>query len=304
MTSATSANMANQPVFQPLTKVLGARVGGVDCRDVDDDLWQLILAAFNRHHLLVFPEQSLSPEQHADFMERFGELDVHPQELSARTTLPLPGHPRVELMENKPGNYGPRASAWHTDVTFRGKPPAVTSLYGVETPVGCADTIWGSMRAVFDSCSPGLQATLRELRAVHATAFVRGASRAGSIDYDPTVESDPRKSVPEATYRDEVAHPVVHGHDAGFDTLYINPAFVSRIEGRDDAESDNLLSFLYRRGTEPNFTYRHAWSKGDLVLWDNRCTMHYGVNDYGEADRRVLHRTTGAPFQVHASRRA
>ena len=123
---------------EPLTKRLRARLLGVDCRKVDAATWSMILHAFHTHHVLVFPNQDLPPDQHAAFMERFGELDIHPQELSARTTLPLSENPKVELMLNKPGNYGPRAAAWHTDVTFRKEPVAGPSLYGIEPPPACA----------------------------------------------------------------------------------------------------------------------------------------------------------------------
>jgi taurine dioxygenase len=285
-----------------LTGTFGARIRGLDCGAISDAQWDAVVAAFHRYHVLVFADQSLSPDQHAAFMERFGELDIHPQELSARSTLPLPGFPKVELMENRPGTYGPRASAWHTDVTFRPKPPAVTSLYGVQTPIGCADTVWACLRLVLDECSEGLRATLRNLKAVHATAFVRGGAQAGSINYDPTSEDDPRKKESlQAQYREPVAHPVVHRHEAGFETLYINPAFVSGIEGWSEPESQMLLQWLYDQAMHPNYTYRHQWQRHDLVVWDNRCMMHYGVNDYGENDTRVLHRTTGHPFDVKPS---
>lgn len=289
--------------IEPLTKRLGARIHGVDCRAVDDAAWSEILQAFHDHHVLVFPDQDLTPDQHVTFMERFGELDLHPQELSARSTLPLPENPKVELMLNKPGNYGPRAAAWHTDVTFRDEPVAVTSLYGVETPAACADTIWTSMRAVFEDLTDGMKQTLRNLNAVHATAFVMGEKgKAGQDAYDPTKEKDPQKKNLQAQYRDEVIHPVVHRHEAGYETLYVNPAFVHRLDGWSPEESKSLLGWLYKRATLANYTYRHRWTQRDLVAWDNRCTMHFGVNDYGEEDRRTLHRTTGAPFSVHASR--
>jgi len=302
---ANTAELRNSaPIeIESLTKRLGARLHGVDCSDVDDETWSAILAAFHTHHVLVFPDQDLTPDQHANFMERFGFLDVHPQELSARTTLPLPENPKVELMLNKPGNYGPRAAAWHTDVTFRDEPVAVTSLYGVETPTACADTIWTSMHAVFDDLTDGLKTTLRGLNAVHATAFVMGdKGKAGQDSYDPTEEIDPKKQNLKAQYREEVIHPVVHRHEAGYETLYVNPAFVHRIEGWSKEESDALLGLIYKRATLANYTYRHRWTSRDLVAWDNRSTMHFGVNDYSEADRRTLHRTTGAPFKVHASR--
>lgn len=281
-----------------LTGTFGARITKFDCARVDDTQWDEIRDAFHRYHVLVFSDQNLEPGEHAAFMERFGELDVHPQELSARSTLPLPGFPKVELMENRPGTYGPRASAWHTDVTFRRRPPAVTSLYGVQTPVGCADTVWVNLRLVLGQCSEGLRAALRQLKAVHATAFVRGAAQAGSINYDPTREADSRKHDLTAQYREPVSHPVVHWHEAGFETLYINPAFVSGIEGWTEAESKLLLGWLYEQAMHPNYMYRHQWSHHDLVVWDNRCVMHYGVNDYDEEDTRILHRTTGGPFEV------
>jgi len=295
-------NLGSNRIFaEPLSKRLGARLHGVDCRSVDDAVWANIRDVFHERHVVVFPDQHLTPDEHATFMERFGELDVHPQELSARSTLPLPENPKIELMLNKPGNAGPRAAAWHTDVTFREEPVAVTSLYGLETPEACADTIWSSLRAVFDDLTPGLQETLRGLKAVHATAFVMGKSQAGSINYDPTTESHPNKKDLKAQYRGEVVHPVVHRHEAGYETLYINPAFVNRIEGWSAEESAPFLSMLYERAKLANYTYRHRWSQRDLVVWDNRCTMHYGVNDYSEEDRRKLHRTTGASFVVHGS---
>ena len=282
-----------------LSPAVGARVHGVDCKGVSSDDWASILAAFHAHHLLVFPNQTLSASDHAEFMERFGALDIHPQELSARTTLALEENPKIELMLNKPGNFGPRAAVWHTDVTFRGQPPAVTSLYGLETPVGCADTIWTSNRAVFDACTPSFQQLLRGLNVVHATAFVM---KRGGNSYDPTRESDPRKQSLEAQYREPVVHPMVHRHEAGFETLYINPGFVSHIEGWSKTESDALLGYLYAQAMDHRYMYRHRWSRNDLVVWDNRCTMHYGVNDYGEQDQRRMHRTTGYPFVVEASR--
>ena len=287
--------------IERLTGTFGARIGGVDCAHVCDAQWAQIQEVFHRSHVVVFPDQQLQPAEHAAFMARFGELDVHPQELSARSTLPLPGFPKVELMENRPGTYGPRSSAWHTDVTFRAQPPAVTSLYGVETPIGCADTVWACLKLALEQCSDGMRETLRRLEAVHATAFVRGAARAGSINYDPTSEDDPRKQELKGQYREPVAHPVVHWHEAGFETLYVNPAFVSGIKGWSDKESELLLTWLYRQAMEPNLMYRHQWKRHDLVVWDNRCVMHYGVNDYGEDDTRILYRTTGAPFEVRAS---
>ena len=94
----------------------------------------------------------------------------------------------------------------------------------------------------------------------------------------------------------------MHRHEAGYDTLYVNPAFTSGIDGFDEAESKALLGYLYEKAMHPNYMYRHHWSQGDLVIWDNRCVMHYGVNDYSENDTRILHRTTGHPFPVTASR--
>ena len=287
--------------LKPLTKRLGSSLEGIDCRHVDDATWATIIDVFHDRNLLVFPNQNLNPDEHTAFMERFGELDVHPQELSARSTLALPENPKVELMLNKPGKAGPRSAAWHTDVTFRTEPVAVTSLYGVQTPEACADTIWSSLRAVFDDLTPGLQETLRGLKAVHATAFVMGKSQAGSINYDPTSETDPKKKDLKAQYREEVVHPIVHRHEAGYDTLYINPAFVNRVEGWSAEESAPFLGMLYEQAKLANYTYRHRWSMNDLVVWDNRCTMHYGVNDYGEEDHRILHRTTGAAFVVTGS---
>jgi taurine dioxygenase len=252
----------------PLTGALGAEVRGVDLAEAGDVLVGEIRRAFLEHHVLVFRDQKLGPEQQIAFGERFGELHVHP-------IVPhLRGHPPILAIVNL-GKRRTITEVWHSDVTFERCPPMASMLYALEVPEAGGDTLFANQHLAFERLSPGMRRMLEPLRAVHTgrgLAAVTGK---------------------EADWREHgQLHPVVRTHpETGRKALFVNRGFTVAFEDMTPEESAPLLDFLIERATRPDLQCRHRWRKGDLVMWDNRSVMHYAVHDHGDA-RRTLHRVT------------
>ena len=181
---------------------------------------------------------------------------------------------------------------WHTDLSYLKEPVAGSTLYALEIPYGdtgevLGDTIFTSTFAAYDALSPELKSKLAGLRAVHR--MTKGG-----------YESDKEKSASRLQYSDEqkknfadISHPIVRTHPVtGRKCIYINPLCTDGIEGMPDSGSLPLLEELYAHCTRPEFTYRHKWRKGDLLMWDNCSALHLAVMDYALPQRRLMHRIT------------
>lgn len=271
-----------------ITAIAGAEVDGVDLRTglSDQDFAAIRQAWLDHDGVLVIRGQKLTPEQHIAFSRRFGPLFGEQEQLqdTVKKYL-LPGYPAIYRVSNKVEGDKPlgRARAgtyWHSDVSFRKRPAMASILYGIEIPPVGGDTLFANMYAAWRALSPGLQRKLRGLHAVHDFAV------AAPVSYTPDVIEHG-----DFDGRNRYRHPVVITHpETGRQALFVNPGFTSHIDGFEKSESDALLEFLYRHATRPEFVYRHRWRPNDLLIWDNRCLMHYAVADYS-ADR-YLHRTT------------
>ena len=265
MTATTPAETALQ--LRPVAPTLGAEIRGLDVRDLDEATFAAVQRAFAAHRLLVFKDQSLSPEELMRFGERWGELHVHP------ITPHLDGLPPVQAIRNT-GKQTTLNEHWHTDMSFMPTPPKITMLHALEIPELGGDTAFADQHAAYDSLSDGLKALLDGLKAVHR-----------SDDFARIVGRD-AKDAPSGT------HPVVRTHpDTGRKALYVCRAFTKRFDGLTRSESAGLLEFLFERSVRPDFTHRHRWEVGDLVMWDNRSLLHYAIHDHGDAPR-LLHRVT------------
>lgn len=268
-----------------LSPVLGAEVVGLDlCEPLSDAAFDDIGRAWqDANGVLVFREQSLTPEAQIAFSRRLGELEEH-----VATRFLLPGHPeiyRVSTKRDADGNAmgNPESGRyWHSDLSYLDPPAKASLLYALEVPPIGGDTMFANMAAAYEALSEPLRTMLDGLHAIHdydhvlrqfSPGFGKGTNRA--------------KLAP-------VRHPVVRPHaDTGRKTIYVNPGFTTHIEGLSRRESDAILALLYDHATRPEFIYRHRWSKGDAVLWDNRSTMHHAVHDfYGTGGVRHMHRTT------------
>ncbi len=287
--SETKSGKASM-TFASLAAIAGAEVTGVDVSKPisDEDFAALRKAWLDHNGVLVIRDQILTPEQHLAFSRRFGPLFGEAEQLqdTVKKYL-LPGHPGIYRVSNKVEDGMPlgRARAgtyWHSDVSFRKRPAMASILYAIEIPPVGGDTLFASMTAAYDALSPVFKAKLNGLRAVHDFAVAAGSS------YSPEVIEQK-----DFDGQNRYLHPVVITHpETGRRALFVNPGFTSQVEGFSPEESRVLLDFLYRHATRPEFVYRHRWRKSDLLIWDNRCLMHYAIADYEGKGARYMHRTT------------
>ncbi len=244
---------------------LGAIVEDLDVHEVAATQWRELNALFCEHHVLVFRGQELAPEQQMAFARRWGDLVRHPY--AGLTDYP-------DIIELR--NWGKKRDInqhWHSDMSYNAEPPKLTMLYARSAPTLGGDTAFSNQELAYAALSEGLRATLDGLQTVHTAAGLAA-----------TYKEDPQKA-PTAE------HPLVRTHDeTGRKSLYVCRAFTERVSGWSRQESASLLSYLYDHCTRPEFQARHQWQKGDLVMWDNRCLLHFAVHDHAADEPREIHR--------------
>ena len=262
--------------IRPVTPVVGAEIHGLDLsRPLGPDLTAAVREALVQHLVLFFPGQDLSPAQHAAFGRQFGELtEAHP-------ILPsLPDHPEVLPIDSRFN----KSAFWHTDVTFMATPPMGSILHAVQMPAVGGDTLWVNLQAAYEGLAAPVRAFVDGLTAIHHDPyFAADVEAAGGTTWDG---KHIKKLRP-------VIHPVVRIHpESGRKGLFVNENFTTGLLGLSRLEADGILHMLYRHCTEtPEFALRHRWQAGDVAFWDNRATLHYATDDYGDV-LRVVHRVT------------
>ncbi|MDD9980931.1 MAG: TauD/TfdA family dioxygenase [Gammaproteobacteria bacterium] len=264
-----------------LCGALGAEVSGVNLsKPLDEDTARSVVDAYHEHLVLVFRGQSLDPAAQIAFTQLFGEPYEHP----LRTRANVDGYPEVLIIETRPGRMGARNDYWHSDISHQECPPAASILHALEVPDGLGDTMFCNMYRAAETLSPGMQRLLDGMEAMHSgEATMRRAQEKGT----DALRID---SVPPPT-----AHPILRTHPGtGRRALFVNPHFTVSFKGMTEEESAPLLDYLAEHSTRPENIYRHRWSVGDVVVWDNRCTMHYAVRDYDDTVNRKHHRTTAS----------
>jgi taurine dioxygenase len=250
----------------PLPQALGAVVEGLDLdAGLDAATVERLRAAWYENLVLFFPGIHLTEEQHIALGSVFGALAATTtgDEDGRRAQQQIRG-PRGEILVLDGSRRESRADMWHTDVTFAERPPIGSLLSMQVCPTKGGDTLWSNQYAAYESLSPAIRALVDGLEAVHGRPGITASS----------------------------THPVVVTHPGtGRRALFVNRGWTSRVEGLTHIESRNLLNLLYEHAERPELFVRWTWTAGDAALWDNRCTMHYAVNDYGDAER-ILHRVT------------
>jgi len=285
--SATSAMLQ----FVPLTRNIGCEVKGIDLREpVAPAAASAIYRAWLDHAVLVFRGQDLTQEDLIRVTGIFGEFAPLGRPAN---TLPKGFDkilPNIMLISNIREN-GETIGAlpdgemmFHHDTIHRDDPHKATLLYSVEIPTHGGDTLFASGTAAYDVLDPAMKKRLEGLKAVNFYVY-------------NSVKRNDKQGV-DAT--SQAVHPVVRTHEESRrKALYINRLMSVRIEGMPEAESDELLNFLYDHSEKPEFVYTHVWRKGDLIVWDNRCSSH-ARTDFPSDQRRLLLRTTvkglGRPY--------
>lgn len=276
------------------TGTLGAEVKGVDLGRVTPYEIEAIKNAWYRHDVLIFRNQKITDDHLLAFSRHFGDLDSPPNQGAGKKSPP--GYPQVYIVSNvldstgEPiGALGDGEAAWHTDMSYAPKPPDASMLYSLEIPPVGGDTSFASMKAALKAMPKALVERVRNLDIKHDGTYDSG----GNVRKGLTPTDDPRASV-------GTPHPIVIQHPmSGDHALYLGRRRNAYVMGLELDESERLLDELW--SYVESTVYRHQWRVGDLVLWDNRTTMHKR-DSFDASARRIMHRTqitgSGAPARA------
>lgn len=263
---ATTLAIRTLPLREDLK--FGVEVLDIGFAQADETQRNAIVAAFHLSGAVLLRNQDLSPDDLIDFIEMFGEPEDHTLQ-----QYTLAGYPKIFILSNKVVD-GRRIGAhndgvgWHTDYSYKAEPVMSTMLYGVEVPPEGADTLLADMCAAFEAMPADRQEALGKLSLHHSYAHFMATREHGRVDLDETIKAA----------NPEVVHPLIRTHPAdGRKALWVSTGTVIKVEGAENPDDLSLLDDLVEFGTQERFVYRHKWQKGDLLMWDNRCTLHTGT---------------------------
>lgn len=268
-----------------LADALGAEISGVDLsQPIAPERFAGIRRAWLDNLVIRFRGQKLSDPQLLAFSRLFGELDPPGPNPLGRPFLP--DHPQMNVISNIKadgvpiGGLGDGEAIWHADMTYTETPPMAAILHALEVPPSGGDTYWANMYVAYETLPAQLKQRIEGRKAVHdATYNSAGVKRKG---YDEL--ADPR-AAPGAR------HDLVRSHpETGRKCLFLGRRRNSYVLGMELGESEALLDALWAHATQPQFTFRQQWRVGDVLIWDNRCTLHRR-DAFDPAARRLLHRT-------------
>ena len=283
---------------EKLGDALGAEVRGVDLsQPMSDENFQQISDAWLENLVLVFPDQALTNEQHIAFSRRFGTLEVHPSRKHN-----VKEYPELLLLTNRKdaaGNYvslRDGGSIWHSDLSYMAEPSRCSLLYAIDVPVDGGDTEWANMYSAYDSLPESLRDRIAGRRAVHQFDLVDNPRFGPPADMK---EKDlkgsiwePKSAAVKARTPDSV-HPIVRTHPiTGRKALFASRRFTVRVADMAPDEGESLLLELFDYAERPEHIYHHRWSKNQLLLWDNRCTVHLACGGVPDSQIRTMQRTT------------
>lgn len=269
---------ANQLRTRPLSPALGAEILNVDLsRPMPGALFESIRACWHDGIVVLFRDQHLSEADQVRFAERFGQLAL------SHTRRYTTANPAVMLISNIREN-GKQIGAlpdgemqFHSDQCYQEKPAMASMLYAIEIPSAGGNTLFANAYKAYETLPEEIKHRLDGRKALHAYDYDNASMKRGTQIKD---------GVP------HFAHPVFRTHPAtGRKALYVNRLMTIAIEGLPEAESDELLEFLFAHQENPAFIYEHIWRVNDFLMWDNRCALH-ARSDFSNDERRLMRRVT------------
>jgi alpha-ketoglutarate-dependent taurine dioxygenase len=279
--------MATQPQLRPLGGTLGTEALGIDlAKPLDEPTAAWVVQAFAEHPVLVFRDQDLDAPQLAAFGRRFGAPRRHALVKYRHADCPEVSWLTNVEADGKVDWYGvKRATDWHTDSTFEDELPLLAILHAKEVPSERGGTIFADMRAAYDTLPGARKEQLATLTGLHC----RSTGPAGERLYGDF------KGVTEKQYQDVQWPAVVQHPVTGRPILFVNPMHTNGFVGMQRDEAWPLIEELAAHATREDNTYYHRWRIGDVLMWDERATMHRGAGDYRPEERRVMLRTIVYP---------
>jgi len=272
----------------PLAAPLGARITDLDLNlAMDDACFERVYSAWLQYSILLFPNRSLSEDGLVEFSRRFGELEAPPASEN-RTRGEGGGAIRPEIWNISNvtvdgiaiGSLGNLEADWHTDMSYLEHPPSASILYARELPAAGGNTYFASMYRAFEALPDDLRARLSSQRVRHDSAYTSvGELRKGA------------REVTDVTQAEGAVHPAIRAHpESGRHALYLGRRHNASFVNLPLEDSDALLDEVWEFCTQTQFVYEHTWKVGDLLVWDNRCTIHRR-DPFDETERRVMWRT-------------
>lgn len=281
----------------PLDAPLGARLSGIRLSgDINPAEFEQIHQALIDHHLLLFPDQDITEAEQAGFSRYFGELEIHPsaehrstvqQEIYRVSNVGEDG--QIFPVDSYTAKYLTGTRIWHTDSSFRAIPSLGSLLRAAEVPPEGGETYFCNLHKAYDALPQQLKRLVDERTAIHSYDYIQTlvfGEKANSFEQHEDLVQE---------------HPMTRSHPVtGRTSLYISPHTISQIIGLSVDESRPLLDEIYEFATRDEFVYEHRWTQNDMIMWDNRCTMHSVANYDSARYRRVMLRATvvgDAPVQ-------
>jgi taurine dioxygenase len=256
---------------------IGAEIRGVDVKALDDAAFALIYQAWLDHNVIVVPGQELTIGDFLAYSRRFGRIEPHPSKSTRH-----PDYPEITMLGvNKydadgkliQAVYRRGAEGWHTDGAYDDIPFKATQLYGVAIPSRGGNTLFSDMYAAYDALPERLKSKLEGKRG----GFVYG----GRFGQTALLNPEDRNKPP-AMHLLLPTHP-----ESGRRSLYFDPGKILFIEGLEKSESDDVIEELTERMIQPDAEFHHKWRIGDIVIWDNRCSVHKAAGDYPPEEDRI-----------------
>ena len=256
---------------------IGVEARGIDVTALDDASFAKIYQAWLDHNVLVIPGQHLTLQQFLAYSRRFGAISPHPSKSTRHPEIP-----EITLLGvnkfNADGTlnraiYRRGAEGWHTDGAYDDIPFKATQLYALAIPSRGGNTLFSNMYAAYDALPDRLKQRLDGVR--------------GAFTYGGRSKSQALLN-PEDRDRAPAMHPIIRTHpETGRKALYFDPGKILYIEGASDAENDALIDELTGAMIQPDAEYHHQWRVGDIVIWDNRCSVHKAAGDYPPEEDRI-----------------
>ena len=276
--------------FIPSGQSLGARVEGIDLsKPLSDETFRALEQALGLYGVLSYPKQTLTSLQLKQFSERFGRLEINVANLFQE-----PGLPEVMILSNKVENGKPLGMSdagqdWHTDMSYSSMIAFTNVLYGIEIPhrngEPLGNTEFCNMHAAYEDLPAELKKQLAGMTVTHDFAKFWDKMRSEKGSTRPALTDAQRKAKPPVSHPIFLKHPIT-----GKFVLYANPGYSIRINELPEQESDRILAFLSEHQLQAKYQYRHRWSVGDVLMWDNMGTLHNAVPDYRPDEHRYIKR--------------
>ena len=270
-----------------LHPVIGAEVHGFDfLAPMDEGTLTALKDAFATHHILLFRGVDITDAQHVSFSRHFSDLESFPQSNMGAATVPeiylvsnVDTDGQILNVESDTARFQSLTQLWHTDSSYLPTPSLGAVLRGLEVTSDGGETQFSNMFAAYEALSDDMKEKIAPLKARHSFQYSR------ALKNQPPMKAEELAKVP------PVDQPIVRVHPNGRRSLYFSAPMMEGVVGWSVEDSKALFAYLLDHISQPEFVYKHKWSRHDLVMWDNRCTMHC-VTPYAAAtERRIMHRT-------------